>query len=117
MKLEEQKLVLIDGKSILQVWTDLKTGEERYEVHGQTAVNVKTPQGMTQAQVPFKFIIEAEDIHSACVQLEERIQEEADRAVREFIGKINAQQQKIQVAREDQVIQIRKDLMRRNGNL
>lgn len=115
MKLEEQKIIRIDGANVLSIWTDIETLEERYEVRGQTSVNVQTQQGVVPAPVQFMFMIEAKNLAEAAEQLPVRLQEETDKAVRQFIETINAQQRKIQVAGGDQVIQFRKDAPRRNG--
>lgn len=117
MKIEEQDCFRIDSRNVLFVWTDIDTGEKRYEVQGQTFVNVKTPQGVSQAPVHFKFEIEAKNIQQAAEQFDARLKEEADKAARQFVDNLNAQQRKIQVAREDQIIQLRSDRMKRNGSL
>jgi len=116
VKIEEQQVVRVDGKSVLTVWTDIETGAVRYEVAGQAVVNVQTPQGVAQAPVPFTFQILAENLPDACKDLDARIQEAAGKATMEFIANINAQQKRIQVPRGDQIIQFQRDPSRPNSH-
>jgi hypothetical protein len=117
MKIEEQHLIRVDGGHVMSEWTDLETGAKRYEVSGHVDVNLQTPQGPARAPVQFGYGIEAENLQGACEQLVAGFQAEADKAVKAFIANLSANQRRIQVAREDQVLQIRKDRMGRNGSL
>ena len=116
MKLEEQRVIKIDGENAMLIWTDMETGEERYEGEGQTAINVHGPQGIQVIPVGFRFAVEAISIAEAAAKFAEELQAAGKRAGNEAIEKIKAQQRKIQVPGEDQIIQIGRDRMRRNGS-
>ena len=115
MKLEEQRIIRIDGGAIMQVWTDLETCEERYEGGGQVPIQIRSPQGVQTISVSFQFTVEAPTLVDAAVKFGEELQAAGDKAAKETVEKINASGRKIQVPGHDQIIPFGKDRMRRNG--
>lgn len=104
MTLEEQRIIRIDGEQILQVWTDIDTGEERYEGCGQVPIQVNGPMGEQTIPVNFKFKVHAETVIDAAAKFHEELQGAAERAAKEAVDKINGNQRKIQVPGHDQII-------------
>lgn len=116
MKIEEQRVIRVDGKYLLNVWKDIDIEQFSYEVAGQTQVEIAGPQGVMRAAVPFSFKIEAESVAGACVGLEERIKLEAEKAAADFIANMRKQQHRIQVAGEGMIPQIMSQSGRPNGH-
>lgn len=104
MTLEEQRIIRIDGEQILQIWTDIDTGGERYEGCGQVQIQVNGPMGEQTVPVNFKFKVHAETVIDAAAKFREELKVSAERAAKEAVEKINGSRSKIQVPVHDQII-------------
>ena len=115
MKLEEQRIIRIDSGNIMQVWTDIENGEERFEGNGQVPIQINSPQGMQTFPVNFQFTVDGNSLEDAAAKFNEALQSAGKRTATEAVEKINASGRKIQVPGHDQIIPFGKDRMRRNG--
>jgi hypothetical protein len=115
MKLEEQRLIRIDGGNVMQVWKDLETGEDLFEGSGQVPIQIHSPQGVQTISVSFQFTVEADSLEDAAAKFGAELQAAGQRTAKEAVEKINATGRKIQVPGNDQIIPFGKDRMRRNG--